>query len=139
MLYHIPKIFTPDLLRLMMDLGHGEELLICDANFPRRTMEKETVWITNSPVEALVREILCFFPLDATVDCPIAVMEGAAQNGMLDRFQALAPDKGIERVERFAFYERAKRCAGIVATTDGTRCANIILKKGVVTDGDGNR
>ena len=78
-------------------------------------------------------------PLDYAVENAAGVMDGAAKNGVLETYKAIidrAPVKtGVEVIDRIAFYERAKKAACIVVTCDNTRCANIILRKGVILKG----
>ena len=83
MLMNIPRDFTPALLRLMMELGHGEELLICDANFPYLSVscqKKDLVHITGCPIPQLLEEVLRFFPLDQSVESA-AMFMGPPPNG----------------------------------------------------------
>lgn len=136
MLMHIPEIFTPQLLKLMMEMGHGEELLICDANFPYKTVEKETVFLPGCHVAPLLEEVLRFFPLDQSVEYAAASMDSARENGVYERYSALLaaaekPTK-METLPRFDFYERAGNVAGIAVTSDTVKGGNIIIKKGVV-------
>ncbi len=135
MLKGLPKIFTPDLLRILMEMGHGEELLICDGNFPHKTNPcSDVVYITGCEVSELLESILQYFPLDTAVESAAVVMEGALGNGIRDKYLDIIRKSGsesqIECSERFDFYKRAAQVAGIIVTTDTTRCANIIIKKG---------
>lgn len=137
MLMHIPEIFTPQLLKLMMGMGHGEELLICDANFPYMTQKKETVLVPGCRVAQLLEEILRFFPLDQTVECAAVVMDSARESDVFERYRGLLaaakkPSR-IESIPRFDFYARAEKAAGIAVTSDTIKGGNILIKKGVVT------
>lgn len=140
MLYGIPKTFTPDLLKLMMALGHGEKLLICDGNFPYKSRNKETVFITNIRIPDLLEEILKFYPLDHAVDLPTVVMEGAVANGTFDKYakviSGFRDGKSIDTTDRFNFYDLADQVQGIVVTNDDIKFGNIILQKGIVVDQD---
>lgn len=141
MLLNIPRIFTPELLRLMMELGHGEELLICDANFPYRStgcQEKNLVHITGCSIVQLLEEVLQFFPLDQTVETAAIVMESAKESDTFDTYKKLlegspAPTV-LGTVPRFDFYDRARNAIGVVITSDTVKGGNILLKKGVVRD-----
>ena len=136
MLYKIPKFFTADFLKLIMEMGHGEELLICDANFPHKTMNKETVVLAGCDVAQILKETLEFFPLDQTVEYAAVSMDSARESGAYDVYEkllaeAVIPGK-ITTIPRFDFYERAAGVAGIVLTSDIRKGGNIIIKKGVV-------
>ena len=139
MLKNIPFTFTPDLLKLMMELGHGEELLISDANYPARTsggISIPRIYVPVSDIGVLLMDILRFFPLDYAVEKPALVMEIALQSGAYDKYERIfAETEGsgkIETIDRFGFYARVEKAAGIVISSDITAGANILLKKGVV-------
>lgn len=134
MLMHIPKCFTPDLLRLLMEMGHGEELLICDGNFPHLSIAGSPVYITGLTVPQLLGEILRFFPLDQTVEKAAVIMESAKESDIYESFAQLLGS--LEVVTRFDFYERARSAAGLIVTSDTVKGGNILLKKGVVKDED---
>lgn len=138
-LMNIPQNFTPALLRLMMELGHGEELLICDANFPYRStscQERNLVHITGCPISQLLEEVLRFFPLDQSVESSAVVMESAKEGDAFDTYQkvlkASPTTTALESVPRFDFYDRARGAVGVVITSDTAKGGNILLKKGIV-------
>ncbi len=140
-LFHIPQVFTPELLRLMMEMGHGEELLICDANFPYRStgcQQSNIIHIPGCTVAALLEKVLEFFPLDQSVNSAAVVMESAKESDTFDKFSMLlraAPYPTVlETVPRFPFYDRAKKAVGVVVTSDMVKGGNILIKKGVVRD-----
>jgi len=141
MLKNIPRSFTPDLVKLMMEMGHGEELLISDANYPALTTGSNIprLYVTEYSIVKLLADILRFFPLDDFVEHPVVLMQAARESGAYDLYrQALSevtdnPDC-IETVERFDFYDRAAKAVGIVITSDTIKAGNILLKKGVVRD-----
>lgn len=135
MLMHIPKCFTPDLLRLLMEMGHGEELLICDANFPYLSNAGAgPVYITGLTVPQLLTEILRFFPLDQTVEKAAVVMESAKESEAYASFAQILGS--VDILPRFDFYERARSAVGLIVTSDTVKGGNILLKKGVVKDED---
>ena len=140
MLKHIPSSLTPELVKLMMEMGHGEELLLADANFPALTNVKNGVRLSipAPSIAGLLSDILRFFPLDEAVECPAVVMEAAQENGISQRYAQVMQGSGvsseIDTLERFAFYERARGAAGIVVTADTAKASNIIIKKGVVRE-----
>lgn len=143
MLKGVPSILTPDLLKILMEMGHGDELVIGDGNYPAASNARRLVRCDGHGVPELLDAIMKFFPLDQYVEKPaalMAVVEGDPTKPTIweeyrSIIQKYEPDfKDFEFVERFAFYERAKKAYAIVATGESALYANIILKKGVVTD-----
>jgi L-fucose mutarotase len=141
MLKNIPSAFTPDLFRLMMTMGHGEELLISDANFPAITTvnsEIDRIYLCIPDIASLLKDILIFFPLDETVEFPLIVMESARESGAYAQYRQVADIMGINApigtLQRFDFYKRVASVAGIVITASTIKGGNILLKKGVIQD-----
>lgn len=139
MLMNIPQNFTPALLRLMMELGHGEELLICDANYPYRSTgcrEEDLIHITGCSIPQLLEDVLRFFPLDQRVESAAVVMESAKESDTFDTYQRVLQSSptttALRVVSRFDFYEMAHSAVGVVITSDAIKGGNILLKKGVV-------
>lgn len=144
MLRGIPNILSPELLKIMMEMGHGDELVIADGNFPAASMAQRLVRADGHGVPELLDAILQFFPLDTFVEAPVALMQlvkgdetvpviWKTYKEIIDR-QA-GDENQVDVVERFAFYDRAKEAYAIVATGEGALYANVILKKGVVAEG----
>lgn len=140
MLKGIPSMLSPELLKILMEMGHGDELVIGDGNFPAASNAQRLIRCDGHGVPKLLDAILTLMPLDTYVDAPVALMEttqGDPRPVIWDEYQGiLAKHQKVkmETVERFAFYERAKRAYAIVATGETALYANIILKKGVVTE-----
>ncbi len=140
MLKGIPSMLSPELLKILMEMGHGDELVIGDGNFPAASNAQRLIRCDGHGVPALLDAILTLMPLDTYVDAPVALMEttqGDPRPVIWEEYQGiLAKHQKVkmETVERFAFYERAKRAYAIVATGETALYANIILKKGVVTE-----
>lgn len=141
MLKRIPAIVSPDLLYLIAQMGHGDELVLADANFPATAIAERLVRADGHGVPALLEAILQLFPLDSFVEMPAAVMERVDKPSepapVWNDFQRLldsaeAKHVKIERVERFAFYERARLAFCVVATGETALYGNLILKKGVI-------
>ncbi len=141
MLKRIPPILSPDLLYLIAQMGHGDELVLGDANFPAVTNARRLVRADGHGVAILLEAILQLFPLDSFVDHPAAVMRRVDKPGepapIWNEYQRILDSAegrhiSIEQVERFAFYERAKQTFGVVATGEGALYGNIIIKKGVI-------
>ncbi|MFA5447548.1 MAG: L-fucose mutarotase [Sphaerochaeta sp.] len=140
MLKQIPSILSPELLKILMEMGHGDEIVIGDGNFPAASMNDRVIRLDGHGIEAILEALLQLFPLDTyapnaflmekvagdTVETPIwAAYEKIARAGDPGFV-------GFEQIERFAFYERSKKAYAIIATGETSLYANIILKKGVV-------
>jgi L-fucose mutarotase len=141
MLKRISPIISPDLLFVMAQMGHGDELVLADANFPSVAISQRVVRADGHGVPVLLKAILELFPLDTFVENPAAVMRRVDQPDqpapIWAEFQQLLDSVhgnhvGVERVERFAFYERAKKAFAVVATGERALYGNLILKKGVI-------
>lgn len=143
MLKGIPSIISPELLKVLMEMGHGDELVLSDGNFPAAALANRLVRCDGHNVPDLLDAILKFFPLDTYTKTPVslmAVVPGDTVKPVIwDTYKAIVEkyepkNGGIEFVERFAFYERAKKAYAIIATGEKALYANIILKKGVVVE-----
>ena len=134
MLKNIPKSFTPDLLKLLMEMGHGEAVLIADGNFPQKSMNCMSIYIPVLNIAELLEDILKFFPLDYAVESAAFAMESVAEGQRFGEYTKLIEENGskLALVERFAFYELAEKAVGIIVTADTTKGGNILIKKGVV-------
>jgi L-fucose mutarotase len=141
MLKKIPPIISPELMHVMMSMGHGDELVIADANFPAVTNAKRLVRADGHNIPTLLRAVMQFMPLDRYSDKPAALMSvvpgdpteptiWAKYQDILNR--AEKKEVAIEMVERFAFYDRAREAFAVVATSEKALYANIVLKKGVI-------
>ena len=117
MLNGIPKILSSDLLKLLMDMGHGDELVIGDGNFPAAAMGVPVVHLDGHGVPEVLEAILKFFPLDAYVAQPVALMDIIPGDTIVptiwekyrESLQAFGYESGMEKMERYAFYNRARR------------------------------
>lgn len=143
MLKGIPKLISPELMKILMEMGHGDELVISDGNFPAASIAQRLVRADGHNVPEVLDAILRFFPLDPYVEKPVALMEvvpgDTVKTPIWDEYRKVvgehAPQfSGFEHVERFAFYERAKNAYAVLATGESALYANIILKKGVVVE-----
>lgn len=144
MLKGIPSILPPELLKILMEMGHGDELVLADGNFPSASMAQRLVRCDGHGVPEILDAALRLFPLDTFVDAPATLMSVVpgkeVPTPIWDVFREITqrrePDAcKFEFVERFAFYERAKKAYAIVATGERALYANVILKKGVVIEG----
>ena len=144
MLKGIPKILSPELLKVLAEMGHSDRLVIADGNFPAETMGKNAIVIRcdGHGVPELLDAILQLFPLDTYVEKPVSLMEVVPGDPVetpiwdvyKDIIQKHDPRGGnaVGYIERFAFYEEAKKVYAIVATGEKALYANIMLQKGVV-------
>ena len=142
MLKGIPNIISPELLKILMEMGHGDEIMIGDGNYPAVTHAKRLVRCDGHGVPELLEAILQLFPLDDFVDKPVAMMSvvpgtSTPTPDIWQTFQRILNNHGhdpkkIEYMDRFAYYDRAKEAFAIVATGESAVYANILLKKGVI-------
>lgn len=141
MLNNIPKNLSPQLLKILMEMGHGDEIVIADGNYPGASNARNLVRCDGLSVPELLTSILTLMPLDQYVDTPVclmAVVEGDDTVPVIwDEYKKIIADKisadiKIETIERSAFYERGKAAYAIVASGEEAIYANILLKKGVV-------
>ena len=141
MLKNIPKILSPELVKILMEMGHGDEIVIADGNFPAETIGQRVVRCDGHGVPELLDAIMKLFPLDTYTEKPVMLMEVVPGDPVVptiwDEYKEIInkyePENcKIEMIERFAFYERAKTAYAVVATGEEAIYANIILKKGVV-------
>ena len=140
MLKGIPKIISPELLKVLMEMGHGDEIVIGDGNFPGERINNRCIRCDGHSAAELLEGILKLFPLD-TYEKPVYIMEKVkgdnVETPIWDKYaEIIKPhtNEEIEKIERFEFYERAKRAYAVVMTGEGALYANVILKKGVVTE-----
>ena len=141
MLKGIAPIISPELLKILMEMGHGDELVLGDGNFPAASHAKRLIRCDGHTVTELLEAILPLLPLDPYVENPVTLMQVVegdtvvpviwdTYKEVIEKYEPEA--NGIAHMERFAFYERAKEAYVIVATSEKALYANIILKKGVI-------
>lgn len=144
MLRGIHPLLGPDLLHALQSMGHADEIVVADANFPASTQGPKVIRADGLGGEALIEAILTHMPLDTFADASafrMAMVEDPLRvpdicKSYQDIVHRLAGPFQIEPIERFAFYERSKRAAYIVASGETAVYANLILKKGVVRIGE---
>ncbi len=140
MLKNIPSIISPELLKILHEMGHGDEIVIGDGNFPAASNAKRLVRCDGHGVPELLDAVLQLMPLDTYVESPAMLMQVSAGDDVVpviwDEYKKIAAkhqdNVNFSEIERFAFYERARDAYAIVATGESALYANIILKKGVV-------
>ena len=142
MLKGIPSILSPELFAVLMAMGHGDELVIADGNFPSASLAKRLLRADGHGVPPLLDAILQFFPLDRFVPRAVSLMAvvpgDSAKTDIWEEYRRIvrrhdSAFQEFEMVERFAFYERAREAYAVLATSETAVYANIILKKGLVT------
>jgi L-fucose mutarotase len=142
MLKNISPMIPPDLLKYMAEMGHGDELVLADANFPGTAIAKRVIRCDGIDMPILLDSVLALLPIDDFVERPVALMNVAKGEStpaiwktfedILSKHDTLCLKNGFEFIERFVFYERAKSAYAIVQSGETALYANIILKKGVI-------
>jgi L-fucose mutarotase len=145
MLKGIPEVIAPDLMLALMQMGHGDDLVIGDVNFPSYTMGQRVVYAKGIMATDLLNAILKFLPLDVFVDHTVTLMQPgglfvgippiwAEYEKIIRANDFNNAFKEFEFIERESFYERAKRSFITVQTSEPALYACLILKKGVIGD-----
>ena len=144
MLKGIPNILSPEMLKVLCEMGHSDTIVIADGNFPAETMGKNAIVIRadGHGIPEILEAILKVFPLDTYVESPVSLMQvmpgDDAKTPIWDIYKEIVSkedergEKAFCEVERFEFYERAKKAYAIIATGETAIYANIMLQKGVV-------
>lgn len=140
MLKGISPLISPELLKILSEMGHGDELVLADAHFPAMGLGPQVVRADGIGIPALLEGILHLIPLDQYDRDHFALMQVVPGDNFVlviwetytDILQQAEPQTVPASIERFAFYERARKAYCIVATGETSQYANIILKKGVV-------
>jgi L-fucose mutarotase len=141
MLKGVPSIISPELLKILMEMGHGDELVIGDGNFPAASVARRLIRADGHGGPELLDAILTLLPLDTFVERPVALMAvvpgDPTQPSIWEDYRRIIRHhepgfKDFELVERFAFYERARAAYAVLASGEAALYANLILKKGVL-------
>ena len=142
MLKNVPKLLSPQLLKILCEMGHGDEIVIGDANFPSENYGQRVVRADGIGGEALLDAILTMIPLDTYADENLMLMaltpsdEGKVNPVIWEKYKAIAAKDGNEKIqmlERYEFYDRAKKAYAVIASGEEAIYANVIIKKGVIT------
>lgn len=140
MLKGISPLLSPDLLATLARMGHGDAIVLADAHFPGESVGPEVIRADGLRIAPLLDAILPLFELDSFIPHPVAMMDAvpgdsldpAVEAAYLEAIHRHAPEtSAIERVERFAFYERARDAFAVVMTGETAKYGNILLVKGV--------
>ena len=142
MLKGIPAILSPELLKVLCEMGHGDRILIADGNFPSESMGRNAIVIRmdGHGVPEILDAILKLFPLDTYVEWPVNLMEVAANDPVetpiwktfeqiVEKYDERGKD-AIGTIERYAFYEESKKAYAIIATGERALYGNVMLQKG---------
>ena len=146
MLKGIPPLLSPELLKVLCEMGHSDRIVLADGNFPAETMGKDAIVIRydGQDIPALLDAILTVFPLDSYVEKPATLMQlmdcdvGKVPTPIWDEYKAIVArhdERGaaaVGNIDRFDFYDEARKCYAIIATGEKAVYANIMLQKGVV-------
>ena len=145
MLKNIPPILSPELLKVLCEMGHGDELVIADGNFPSASVAKDAIVIRadGHGTAELLDAILQLLPLDTYVEKPVLLMEKMECDKDLEipvwetykQIVAKYDDRGADAVgniDRFDFYDEAKDCYCILQSGESAIYANVIIQKGVI-------
>ena len=144
MLKNIPKIISPELLKVLCEMGHSDRIVIADANFPAARIGKNAIVIRADGHSAtdMLDAILTLFPLDTYVEAPVSLMQvmpgDPVETPIWDAYKTIVAKHDARgaaafgEIERFTFYEEAEKCYAIIATGETALYANMILQKGVL-------
>jgi L-fucose mutarotase len=139
MLKGLSPLLSPDLLHVLASMGHGDEIVLADANFPAATHAKRLIRLPGAPAPAVLDAVLAVLPLDSFVTHAALTMQVVGDASSVPpavaEFNTLLRQHGHAEagsLERFAFYERAAQAFAVVATGEGRIYGNILLKKGVL-------
>ena len=135
MLKGISPVVSPALLKALAEMGHGDEIVFSDAHFPAHTFNENVIRADGIAADRLLAGVAPLFELDSYAT-PVVMMEAVPGDSLDPAVEAayraaLGYDGTVERVERYAFYERAKKAYAVVVTGETRKYGNVILKKGV--------
>lgn len=142
MLKGVAKVLSPELLKILSEMGHGDEIVIADANFPSASMGKRVIRADGIGGAEMLDAVLSLLPLDTYSDPNVVLMQlmdrdvGKVDPVIWKEYDRIANknDKNarIGNIDRFAFYERAKKAYAVIATGEKAIYANVLLVKGVI-------
>jgi L-fucose mutarotase len=137
----IDPLLSPDLLHVLAAMGHGDELVLVDRNYPATSTARRLVRLDGCDLPTAARVVLSLLPLDTFVEQPVAAMAvvgdpdavpGVQQEVFDLAREAEGREIGVQRLERFAFYERARQAFAVVYTTEARPYGCVVLTKGVL-------
>ena len=137
-------MLSPELLKVLCEMGHSDTIVIADGNFPAETMGKNAIVLRmdGHGVPEILKAILTVFPLDQYIEKPVSLMERVpgdnADISIWKKYEEIIKKEEprgtsvIQTLERFAFYEESKKAYAVIATSETSQYANVILQKGCV-------
>lgn len=138
MLKNIPKIIPPDLLKILCEMGHGDEIVIADGNFPAASVGQRVVYMCGNGGSEVLKAVLELIPLD-TYQKPLYLMSKTQGDNtpilIWNEYREIVKQyttENFEYIERFVFYERAKKAYAVISTGESALYANVLIKKGVI-------
>jgi L-fucose mutarotase len=140
MLKGVSPLISPELLAVLCRMGHGDEIIFADAHFPGESFNQRVIRADGLRIPDLLGAVLPLFELDAYVAAPLVMMaavkgdklDPAVEKAYLQPIRKYAPNFAkIERIDRFAFYDRTRGAFAVVMTGETAKYGNILLKKGV--------
>ncbi|MGC8972528.1 MAG: L-fucose mutarotase [bacterium] len=139
MLKGISPLISPELLKVLCEMGHGDEILLADANYPAESCGPKVIRADGLDIPSLLSAILKLFPLDTYAEENVILMSPDKERPPIwEKYEEILKTSGEEvrigTLSRFDFYDRAKKSYAIVATGERALYANIILKKGVISE-----
>lgn len=146
MLNGVPKILSPELLKVLCEMGHTDRIVLADGNFPAESMGKNAVIVRcdGHGIPELLEAILTVMPLDNYVAHPVSLMQvtpgDPVKTPIWDTYKDIVAkhdQRGkaiVENIERFSFYDEVRECYAVIATGEKALYANVILQKGVVVE-----
>ncbi len=138
MLKGISPVISPELLKVLAKMGHGDEISIVDGNYPAESVGPQVIRADGLGVPAILEAIVALLPIDNFVDENIFYMDNSEKEkpAIWQDFDQILKDSGedcrIKHLERFDYYDRAEKSVALVATSETALYANVILKKGVI-------
>jgi L-fucose mutarotase len=144
-LKHIDPLLSAELMSVMMQMGHGDEIIFADRNFPAGSLAKRLIAYQGVTIASLLPAVLHYFPIDYAVEHPVFLMRIPANSDYAGNISgeyqtvldaAHGSSISIGYLDRQDFYDRASRAFAVVATSESARFANIIIRKGIVRIGE---
>lgn len=139
MLKGVPRVLSPELLKVLAEMGHGDEIVLADANFPAASNARRLIRMDGVAMPELLEAVLQLMPLDSYTAEPVAFMQAEAGDlppVIWETYRSIIEGCGYDACvryeERYSFYLRSRNAYAIVATGEQSPYGNIVLKKGVV-------
>jgi L-fucose mutarotase len=142
MLKNISLLLTPDLLKVLCEMGHGDEIVIADGNFPAHSINERVIRLDGHGGAEMLGAIMSVIPLDTYAEPNAMLMEvvkgDEVETPIWEEYKEIIKkydsrgESAVGEIDRFDFYEEAKKAYCIIATSESAIYANIMLQKGVI-------